>query len=87
MSFTTAKTRLHRAIIFRLANKQAANSSAIFHAVFDGGCHCADSTIEKCGPIAAKYAIDRMSETALSTRALRHRQHYASQVAHLKTLN
>ena len=36
MSFTTAKTRLHRAIITRLVNKQAANSSAIFRAVFDG---------------------------------------------------
>jgi len=36
MSFTTAKARLHRAIIVRLVNKQAANSSAIFHAVFDG---------------------------------------------------
>jgi hypothetical protein len=36
MSFTTAKTRLHRAIIARLVNKQGANSSAIFHAVFDG---------------------------------------------------
>jgi hypothetical protein len=36
----------------------------------------------KCGPTAAKYAIDKISETALSTRALRHRQHYARNVAH-----
>ena len=36
MSFTTAKTRLHRAIISRLANKQATKRTEIFHAVFDG---------------------------------------------------